>query len=175
MRTLRHLAGHMEEYVAGTFMALLLLALSAQVASRYLLGSSIGWTEEVARYLFIWLVFLGASAAIRRRIHVAVDLFGLRTARDAARIGLALAVHLCSIFFFLNMAWWGALGVARMWDVPSATLQISTGLLYLIFPLAGGLMTLRTLVLMRGIIRGDTPPADENDATASDSEAQATQ
>ena len=52
----------------------LLVVMSAQVLWRYVFNDPIYWSEELARYLFVWLTFLAASMAFRDHKHMAVDL-----------------------------------------------------------------------------------------------------
>lgn len=47
----------------------------AQVVFRYLVGAPLPWSEELARYCFVWIVFLGGSIGLARGIHLGVDLF----------------------------------------------------------------------------------------------------
>ena len=58
-----------EENLAALFMGGLLFTLLLQVFTRYVLNDPLSWTEEVARYLYVYIVFLGASAAISDRTH----------------------------------------------------------------------------------------------------------
>lgn len=58
----------------------------AAVVFRYVFNSSLVWGEELARYLFVWLVFLGASIGTRRGIHISIDLFGRRLGRYGERL-----------------------------------------------------------------------------------------
>jgi TRAP-type C4-dicarboxylate transport system permease small subunit len=64
-----------EENLAALFMGGLLFTLFLQVFTRYVLNDPLSWTEEVARYLYVYIVFLGASAAISDRTHVGIDYF----------------------------------------------------------------------------------------------------
>ena len=50
------------------------LVVAAQVLSRYLFNHSLFWSEELARYFLVWLSFLGASVAYRRKVHPGIDL-----------------------------------------------------------------------------------------------------
>ena len=45
------------------------------VVCRYAFNNSLVWSEELTRYLFIWIVFLGAAVGVRRRAHIAIDVF----------------------------------------------------------------------------------------------------
>jgi TRAP-type C4-dicarboxylate transport system permease small subunit len=44
-----------------------------QVLARYLLANSLSWSEEVGRYIFVWITFLGMAAAFQARAHIALD------------------------------------------------------------------------------------------------------
>jgi TRAP-type C4-dicarboxylate transport system permease small subunit len=44
-----------------------------QFFTRYVLNDSVAWTEEIARYLLMWVTFVGAAVAMRRRVHIAVE------------------------------------------------------------------------------------------------------
>ena len=77
-----------EDWVALGFFWLLGLCVFYQFFTRYALNDSAAWTEEVARYLLICVVFIGISAAVRRTRHIHVDfLYRL----IPARLGRALS------------------------------------------------------------------------------------
>ena len=59
----------------------------AQVIFRYLLSAPLPWSEELARYCFVWIVFLGGAVGLSRGIHLGVDLF-VNLLPERARIGL---------------------------------------------------------------------------------------
>ena len=56
------------------------------VFSRYVLSQPISWTEEIARYILIWLTMIAASVAIRNREHISLDSLVRRLSRKAATI-----------------------------------------------------------------------------------------
>ena len=45
-----------------------------QIGFRYALNAPLTWTEELARYLYVWACYLGAAVALRRRSHIAITL-----------------------------------------------------------------------------------------------------
>lgn len=53
----------------------MILATLAQVVFRYVIAAPLPWSEELARYCFIWIVFLGGAVGLSRGIHLGVDLF----------------------------------------------------------------------------------------------------
>lgn len=61
------------EYLIGAILVALIVAVSSNVVGRALFNHSLPWADELARMLFIWLVFIGAAAAFARYEHIAVD------------------------------------------------------------------------------------------------------
>ena len=71
--------------IAGIALAIILLLIGGQIASRIFAGESLSWSDELARLFFIYLVFIGAAEASMRRTHISVDLqdtFGVSPATD---------------------------------------------------------------------------------------------
>ena len=63
------------ELLAGTlFMLALLVLLSVQVVSRYLLSNPLVWTEEISRFIFVWLVMIGAAYVSSVQQHLALTI-----------------------------------------------------------------------------------------------------
>jgi TRAP-type C4-dicarboxylate transport system permease small subunit len=62
------------EIVLFCLMVALCVDIFVGVFSRYVMSEAFSWYDEVARYLFIWVVFLGAAVGVRRRAHFAVHL-----------------------------------------------------------------------------------------------------
>ncbi|MCE8023323.1 TRAP transporter small permease [Billgrantia aerodenitrificans] len=81
------------EHLIATILVALILSVSANVIGRSLLNRSLPWADELARMLFIWLIFVGAAAAFARYEHIAVDLL-LRKLPQRAAYGLYLLQHL---------------------------------------------------------------------------------
>ena len=86
-----------EDWVALVAFWILAAVVFIQFFTRYALNDSAGWTEEIARYLLICTVFIGASMCVRKNNHVQVDVFyrfmpvgvarTFSTAVDVIRIG----------------------------------------------------------------------------------------
>ena len=84
--------------VVGVFWALSLVVF-LQFFTRYVLNNSLGWTEEIARFLLIAVTFLGAIMAVRRESHIAVEL-AFRWLSRPVRHALQIAIDLISIGFY---------------------------------------------------------------------------
>ena len=74
-----------------------------QFFTRYFLNDSASWTEEIARYLLIGVVFVGASIGVAKNNHIQVDLLYRYLPRPVGRV-LALAVDAIRVAFFVAMA-----------------------------------------------------------------------
>ena len=61
-----------EEKITGFVLCIMVVMVAAQVLSRYVLHTSLSHTEELVRYFFVWITFLGASAALFRGRHLSV-------------------------------------------------------------------------------------------------------
>lgn len=64
------------DYVLAAIFGASILIVLLQVVFRYGFNNSLTWSEEVCRYLFAWLVFIGAALALRDKCHITVDLIG---------------------------------------------------------------------------------------------------
>lgn len=105
-------------------MAAMSVIVFASVTIRYLTDYSIPWAEEVARYLMVWLTFLGVGPVLRLGGHVAVD-----TAQDSMSPRLARAVRLLNVVliagFFAALAWFGLAYVQRTLAQNTAVTEVS--------------------------------------------------
>lgn len=63
----------MVEYVIIVIYTIIIVAMFAQVVFRYVVNDPLSWSEELARYMFVWLCYLGAYVAVLRNAHVGVD------------------------------------------------------------------------------------------------------
>ena len=137
-----------EENIAAILMGGLLFILFLQVFTRYILNDPFAWTEEAARYVYVYIVFLGSSAAIADRSHVGIDYFA-KSLPPKAQWVLALLVNLLILGVLANLLYWGWRAAMRQWNLPLVVLDIPYTWVYVIVPVTAVLMTLRTLVVMR--------------------------
>ena len=100
------------EHLIAMILVALIGSVSANVIGRALLNRSLPWADELARMLFIWLVFIGAAAAFARYEHIAVDLL-VRKLKLRAAYGLYLIQHLIIAGLMGIMVWGGYLVLSR--------------------------------------------------------------
>ncbi|MEI4474112.1 TRAP transporter small permease [Frigidibacter sp. MR17.24] len=73
MSVLRWLDRYFEISIGVALMSSMTIILAIQVFMRYVMGASLYWSEELARYIFIWLIYLGISYSARQMTHIKVD------------------------------------------------------------------------------------------------------
>lgn len=144
------------EVVAGATLTLALAAMAAQVVFRYAIGSSLVWSEEVARYALIWSAMIGSAAAYLRASHVAVTV--LVDQLPARLAGLARGtIHTVVLAFAGLLAWHGALLTYRNFerDQLSPALQVPIAWTYLAIPVGALLIGVAALLgVWREVSRG---------------------
>lgn len=67
-----------ERGIAMVLLVALLALIVAQIFTRYVLNAPLSWTEELARFVFIWFTFMSAAYVMARRRHITVILFGAK-------------------------------------------------------------------------------------------------
>ena len=73
MKVIRWLDNNVEKVICVTLLALMSIIIVVQVFFRYVLQNSLQWSEEIARYMFIWLIYIGISYGVKSDKHIAVD------------------------------------------------------------------------------------------------------
>jgi TRAP-type C4-dicarboxylate transport system permease small subunit len=116
--------------------AVLVFPVSLQIFSRYteLIPSYI-WTEELARFVFIWSIMLGAMLGIKEGTHFVVDVWPRLSARAAAL--LDLVGNVCVLAFALVFLWYGIEFTQFAWGRISELAELPLWLIHLPWPLAG--------------------------------------
>jgi TRAP-type C4-dicarboxylate transport system permease small subunit len=74
-KILHALDEYLEEFLMVVFLIAMTLIMGIQVFSRYVLGVSLSWSEEITRYLFIWSAFISVSLCTRKCISIKIDQF----------------------------------------------------------------------------------------------------
>lgn len=126
-------------WLLAFLMAVMVLNVLWQVFTRYVVGIPSSFTDELARYLLIWVGILGAAYAAGRRIHVAIDILPSRLS-PGAQAKLLVFVNVVIIIFSLAVL---VIGGSRLVYVTfllkqnSPALQIPLGGVYTIIPVSG--------------------------------------
>lgn len=126
-----------EEGVAAFGMFLMLVLICAEIVAREAFNESLRWSEEVARYLMIWSVYFGASAAVALEEHLRIDLLVAR-ASPTMRRRLNLLAHLWVLAFSLAITYAGFLYVRDSFAFgfvsSESSLTVELGWIQLVIP-----------------------------------------
>ena len=87
------------EWAAALILALMMILMTIQVAFRYVLNSPLAWSEELARFSFIWMTFIAGYLAARNADHVAITAIQDRLPNLPSKI-VKLATNWASSVFF---------------------------------------------------------------------------
>jgi len=156
LHRLARLARQAIHALAIVLFILMVAMVLAQVVARKLFDPLV-WSEELARYLFIWVMFLGWFIASERGSHIAIQMVRNRV---PARLRLALDVGAGAATLVL-MVWLVVYGwqlVANNTDVATVTLFFSFAVVYAIVPVAGVAIGLLTLAQLWRRITGQVSP-----------------
>ena len=143
-QVLAMLLERVEELAVAAVLTAMVVTITAQVLARYVFNVPLAWTEELARYLFIWLVFLGASQAMRRGEHIAIGFFVDMLPRPV-RLAASLLVQTLMAAFLavLVLMAWRIVGVVA--PLKSIALKVTMAVVYLPLVVGGAAMLVRTL------------------------------
>ena len=107
-----------------------------QVIFRYLLKAPLSYSEELARYMFIWSVAMGAALALRRGKHIGVEAF-VQWLPFRLRDQVKIVGSLLNLLFFGLLIWYGFVMVRATMDQLSPALLLPMGYVYLAIPASG--------------------------------------
>lgn len=151
--------------VCITLFAALVLVVAWQVFTRQVLDAPSGWSEELAKYLFVWLSLLGAALVFGERGHIAVDIVANRLPRRPRRaVGVGVQVAVGG-FAALVLVFGGATLAANTWGIAVAGLPATVGPLYTVLPLSGVLIVFYSVYHLVSVATSAERAVDDGEPT----------
>ncbi|WP_234196789.1 TRAP transporter small permease [Pseudacidovorax sp. NFM-22] len=146
------------ENLVALMLAVMVVLVFGNVVLRYGFNSGILLSEEVSRWLFIWMTFLGALVALHERAHLGVDMVVGRLPPAGKKLCLLLSQLLMLYMLWLLLQ--GSIVQTRInWDVEAPVTGLSMAIVYsvgIVFAIGGGLLLLIDLGrLLTGRLRED--------------------
>ena len=142
LQRVSHLLRRGTEVIVMVLMAILVVIVVASVVFRYVLISPLEWSEEVGRYMMIWLGFLAASIAVRQGLHVGVDVV-VQMVGPRIAVWLQGSARAATAVFLLIVMGYGLFLVTGLWDQWSPVLNIRMTWPYLAIPVGSFLMLIQ--------------------------------
>jgi TRAP-type C4-dicarboxylate transport system permease small subunit len=143
---LKKIWDHLEEIFLIPSLILSVGLIFTQIVMRYVFGNSLSWSEELARYLFIWQIWIGISYAARNRSHLRILLVKQRMGKKAQDV-LEIVVTVIWAGFALFVAVQGFSLVMQIgrFGQKSSALQMSMVYPHLAVPVGCALMVVRLI------------------------------
>jgi TRAP-type C4-dicarboxylate transport system permease small subunit len=139
-------------------MAAMVLAVSWQVISRYVFSSPSSWTEEIARFLMIWIGVLGASYAFRTGVHLGLDILPKKLTGRSAELLKQFTAFVVVLFSVTVLIVGGGSLVSLTWELRqySAVLGLPIAFVYSVIPTAGILICIYAIAAVTGVIEAES-------------------
>lgn len=142
----KFLDNHLEEVLMVFLLSLMSVLIGTQVFMRYVMNDSLTWSEELARYAFIWATYLGVACGVKRNAHICVEALVTRLPTLYQRYA-AIVAHLMFIIFAIMVVKEGYALTLRIlsFGQTSSAMGIPMGWVYLAPTVGFGLVILRLI------------------------------
>jgi TRAP-type C4-dicarboxylate transport system permease small subunit len=129
------------KYVMLVQASMIFFIICLAVFTRYLLNYVPSWSEEVPRYLLVWISYLGAGLAVKYKEHISLDFFFNLMPIRARQVGHLILNVLIAIVGVIMLVF--GIGLVRQFgDDLMESIAVKNFWLYLAMPISGGLMVL---------------------------------
>lgn len=140
------------DFISVLLFVLLVADVFLQVIGRVFKLTNITWTEELSRFLFIWLICIGAFTMIRRGMNIRFDLIEDALPTTIWRVTFTIG-NICSLLFLIVVAFYGSqLALMNMTQL-SPVIQVPIGVVYAALPVGAILMIAAQIELYIKLIR----------------------
>ncbi|MCM3744045.1 TRAP transporter small permease [Sporosarcina luteola] len=145
MKIIRWFDRHIEELLLTIFTSIMVTVIFVQVVMRRL-DNSLSWSEELARYCFIWLVYIGISYGVKKQRHIKVDVL-LVMLNQKWKVILNILSTVLFIVFAIFVVYYGYEIANKLlsFGQQSPALHIPMGLVYMATPVGMGLTVIRLI------------------------------
>ena len=144
MKTLSYVLDNFEKMVSVVLLSSMTFVLAVQVFMRYVMNNSLSWSEELARYMFVWLIYISISYGAQSIKHIKIDaamaLFPAKWRRWVLIIGDVLFLGFC---LFICWTAWGIIGRQLKLEQNSPAMQMPMWILYAAPMVGFGLTAIR--------------------------------
>jgi C4-dicarboxylate transporter DctQ subunit len=166
LQRINKLSHFLEEILIGGLLASASLILFANVVARYVFNWGVPWAEELVRYEIIWMVFIGGSVAVRKGIHIGIDILATVSPPKTQTV-IHLVINAISLLFcvFLTVIGFDLISQAKMSGQVAPALQVPIWIVQMAIPIpiGGSLMALRFLQRLISVWRDGVSDAQLED------------
>ncbi|WP_404454813.1 TRAP transporter small permease [Oceanobacillus kapialis] len=135
------------KYIVSAMFIVLAVLVVLQVVTRFIIDYPLSWSEEISRYLMIYIVFLGSALAMRNKEHIAID-FLMEVVSAKKKKVLNTVILWISLIFAAILLYFGAALTLTVVGQATPTLQFSMSWAYAAIPLGALLLLLNTIAVL---------------------------
>jgi TRAP-type C4-dicarboxylate transport system permease small subunit len=132
-----------EAFIMAAF-AVMAVVLALQIFMRYAVNKPLIWSEELARYIFVWATFIGAGYGVRNKIHISMEVLYMRLPRKL-KLAITLVTNILSIAVFAYLIPWGFVVLKDQVNIKSSAMQIPMTWVFAAVPLGCFIVCLRLI------------------------------
>lgn len=144
MNLLINKLSYLLERLLMLMMVAIVLTVTWQVFSRFVLSSPSSFTEEMSRFLLIWIGILGAAYAYKTKAHLGLDMF-IQKMQGVRKASVLACIELITMVFAISVMIYGGsslVSITLELKQTSAVLGVQMGYVYSVIPVSGGLICL---------------------------------
>ena len=143
MKIISFIDKHLEEILCAVLLAVMTIVIFLQIVLR-LLGLPLSWTEEIGRYMFIWLIYIGCASAIRKRKHISVELLDLFL-KERGKFVLNIISNVVFLIFAVILTYYSFFVVQRVTTQLSPAIRMPMSIPHSSVLVGSALMVIRLI------------------------------
>ena len=136
----------LEIVVGVSFTVVMVLAVFLQVVFRYVVNHPLSWSEELARYVFVWASMLGASMGVKKKTHFCLDAL-LKMFPQTQRKIIEAVLYVIMSALLIILVYYGTQFSSELYVQTAPGLNITMAIPYAAIPVGGLLMLLHILLM----------------------------
>ncbi len=136
-----------EAWTLIALVAAMTVTVFLQVIYRYVLAQPLQWSEELARFLFVWIALLGAALCVHKRAHFGMDFFVAMLSQRGMRV-IAIVVYILMGAVMVVLLVFGIVLVQKTAAQQSPAMEVSMGWVYACLPLGATLMLIHLISIL---------------------------
>lgn len=141
---MKKIFSNIEDYIGGSIFILMLVILAVQIFARQFMNLPLRWSEELSRFLFVYIGYFGVSASIKENNHVYIDFFVKKLPTSVQRV-INVFVQIFILIILCLMFYIGVQMTIRKIPVMIVSLNISYAYMYVALPITSVLMIYRQI------------------------------
>lgn len=141
-----------EDVILACLFVVMCLFVFVQVVSRYAFRAPLVYTEEAARYLYVWITYFGLSVATKHENHIRIELLTTLTRGKVSKI-IELVINIGSLLLYGVLVIVGAEYTLNNTIQKSPAMEIPKAFVYISLPLGALLSIVRLLAIIRRDVR----------------------